>query len=187
MKNIQITPDILSLEIENIPSRFDMAINFYCCVKKDDKYFLVAYYYNPSWNLYYPFYDDINKLPIIKESKSNTYTDKVSGLLSGYLTTDITKILTDADTVALNNAKKYTDGEIVRLNDALVYADGQALLSAKNYTDAVSTQINTLMINGDAAAKDTAINIANANIATLKSTLEAADSAVLVEAKVYTN
>jgi hypothetical protein len=73
------------------------------------------------------------------------------------------------------------------LNDILVYADEQTLLSAKNYTDSVSTQINTLMIAGDAAAKDASINTANANIAALKSTLESADSAVLVDAKAYTD
>ena len=61
MKTIQITKDLLNNKLKNKPYRFDMAINFYCCIKRDDKYYLVTYYYNPAWNLYYPFYDDINK------------------------------------------------------------------------------------------------------------------------------
>ena len=54
-----------------------MAINFYCCLEKDNKYYLVAYYYNPAWNLYYPFYDDVNKTPIIQESKAKTYRELI--------------------------------------------------------------------------------------------------------------
>ena len=77
MNTIQITNDLLDKKVENKPSRFDMAINFYCCLEKDKKYYLVAYYYNPAWNLYYPFYDDVNKTPIIKESKANTYKELV--------------------------------------------------------------------------------------------------------------
>ena len=73
MDTIQITDDILNDKIQHKPSRFDMAINFYCCIEKDNKNYLVAYYYNPAWNLYYPFYDDVNKTPIIKQSISNTY------------------------------------------------------------------------------------------------------------------
>lgn len=61
--------------LTNKPSRFDMAINFYCLVKKDNINYLVTYFYNPTWNLYYPFYDDINKTPIIQESSSNTYDE----------------------------------------------------------------------------------------------------------------
>ena len=77
MNTIQITNDLLDKKVENIPSRFDMAINFYCCLEKDNKYYLVAYYYNPAWNLYYPFYDDVNKTPIIQESKANTYKELI--------------------------------------------------------------------------------------------------------------
>ena len=31
MKTIQITNEILNKNVENKPSRFDMAVNFYCC------------------------------------------------------------------------------------------------------------------------------------------------------------
>ena len=77
MNSIQITDEMLNKKVENKPSRFDMAINFYCCVKKDSKYFLVAYYYNPAWNVFYPFYDDINKTPIIKKSNATTYRELI--------------------------------------------------------------------------------------------------------------
>ena len=77
MDVIQITNDLLDKKVENKPSRFDMAINFYCCLEKDNKYYLVAYYYNPAWNLYYPFYDDVNKTPILQESKANTYKELI--------------------------------------------------------------------------------------------------------------
>lgn len=77
MNTIQITNDLLDKRLTNKPSRFDMAINFYCCLEKDNKYYLVAYYYNPAWNLYYPFYDDVNKTPILKQSKSNTYKELI--------------------------------------------------------------------------------------------------------------
>ena len=77
MNTIEITKEILPKIVENSPSRFDMAINFYCAIKKAGKYFLVTYFYNPVWALYYPFYDDINKTPILKESKVKTYKDLV--------------------------------------------------------------------------------------------------------------
>lgn len=77
MNTIQITNDLLNKRVENKPSRFDMAINFYCCVKMAGKYFLVAYYYNPAWNLFYPFYDDVNKTPILKESRAKTYGELI--------------------------------------------------------------------------------------------------------------
>ena len=77
MNTIQITNDLLDKKVKNKPSRFDMAINFYCCLEKDDKYYLVAYYYNPAWNLYYPFYDDVNKTPIVQVSKANTYKELI--------------------------------------------------------------------------------------------------------------
>lgn len=77
MNTIQITNNLLNKKIQHKPSRFDMAINFYCCLEKENKYYLVAYYYNPAWNLYYPFYDDINKTPIIQESKANTYRELI--------------------------------------------------------------------------------------------------------------
>jgi hypothetical protein len=83
---VQITNDLLDKKPTNKPSRFDMAINFYCCLKKDNKHYLVTYYYNPAWNLYYPFYDDIHKTPITHNSKSNTYgelieeTNKILGI-----------------------------------------------------------------------------------------------------------
>ena len=73
MNNVKITDEILNKKIENKPSRFDMAINFYCCVYKDGNYYLVGYYYNPEWDLYYPFYDDVNKTPVLKQSTANTY------------------------------------------------------------------------------------------------------------------
>ena len=73
MNSVKITSALLNKVVENKPSRFDMAINFYCCVEKNNRYYLVAYYYNPTWNLWYPFYDDVNKTPIKKESAANTY------------------------------------------------------------------------------------------------------------------
>ena len=66
MNTIQITKSVLDKKIQHKPSRFDMAINFYCCLEKDNKYYVATYYYNPAWNLYYPFYDDVNKTPILK-------------------------------------------------------------------------------------------------------------------------
>ena len=77
MSTIQITNDLLEKKVENKPSRFDMAINFYCCLEKDNKYYLVAYYYNPAWNLYYPFYDDVNKTPILKDSEADTFRELI--------------------------------------------------------------------------------------------------------------
>lgn len=77
MNTIQITKDLLDKKVENKPSRFDTAINFYCCLEKDSKYYLVAYYYNPAWDLYYPFYDDINKTPILQQSRANTYKELI--------------------------------------------------------------------------------------------------------------
>ena len=68
---------MLNKKIQHKPFRFDMAINFYCCLQKNNKYYLVAYFYNPAWNLYYPFYDDVNKTPILKESKANTYKELI--------------------------------------------------------------------------------------------------------------
>ena len=77
MKAIQITNEILNKNVENKPSRFDMAVNFYCCLKQNDKYYLVTYYYNPAWDLWYPFYDDVNKAPIVKTSNSKTYRELI--------------------------------------------------------------------------------------------------------------
>ena len=77
MKTIQITNEILNIIVENKPSRFDMAVNFYCCLKQNDKYYLVTYYYNPAWGLWYPFYDDVNKTPIVKTSNSKTYRELI--------------------------------------------------------------------------------------------------------------
>lgn len=76
MECIQITEKILNKAVINKPQRFDMAVNFYCCIKKGCEYFLVTYY-NPAWNFFYPFYDDINKQPILKKSLSNTYCDLI--------------------------------------------------------------------------------------------------------------
>ena len=77
MKTIQITNEILNKIVENKPSRSDMAVNFYCCLKQNDKYYLVTYYYNPAWDLWYPFYDDVNKTPIVKTSNSKTYRELI--------------------------------------------------------------------------------------------------------------
>ena len=77
METIQITNEILNKIVENKPSRFDMAVNFYCCLKQNDKYYLVTYYYNPAWDLWYPFYDDVNKTPIVKTSNSKTYRELI--------------------------------------------------------------------------------------------------------------
>lgn len=78
MNTIQVTKEILDNKIENNPTRFDMAINFYCCLKKDNNYYLVTYYYNPAWNFYYPFYDDKNKTPILQKSNAKTYGELIS-------------------------------------------------------------------------------------------------------------
>ncbi len=77
MEAIQITKSMFNEIVRNKPSRFDMAINFYCCICKDDKYFIVGYYYNPKWDLFYPFYDDINKVPVFKESQASTYRELI--------------------------------------------------------------------------------------------------------------
>lgn len=77
MKAIQITNEILNKNVENKPSRFDMAVNFYCCIRQNGKYYLVTYYYNPAWDLWYPFYDDVNKTPIVKTSNSKTYRELI--------------------------------------------------------------------------------------------------------------
>ncbi len=53
--------------------RFDMAINFYAIVNINNNPHLICYDYNPIWNSWYPFYDDINKTPIFKKSTSSTY------------------------------------------------------------------------------------------------------------------
>lgn len=73
METVIITDEMLNKEVINKPARFDMAINFYCCVKKDNKYYIVAYYYNPAWDMYYPFYDDKNKIPILNTSRAKNY------------------------------------------------------------------------------------------------------------------
>lgn len=78
MDSIQITTNSLHKQVENKPKRFDMAVNFFCCLKKENRYYLVAFYYNPAWNLYYPFYDDVNKTPLLKSSQANTYKELIS-------------------------------------------------------------------------------------------------------------
>ena len=65
----------LTGKLENSPSRFDMAVNFHCCVKKSNKYYVLGFYYNPIWNVYYPFYDDVNKTPVLVKSKAKTYSE----------------------------------------------------------------------------------------------------------------
>lgn len=77
MKTIQITNEILDNNVKNKPSRFDMAVSFYCCLRQTGKYYLVTYYYNPAWDLWYPFYDDVNKTPIVKTSNSKTYRELI--------------------------------------------------------------------------------------------------------------
>lgn len=64
-------------KITRKPSRFDMAINFYFCFENAGKYYSV-FYYDGKWDKYYPFYDDKNKNPIIKESKSSTYRELIN-------------------------------------------------------------------------------------------------------------
>ncbi len=59
-------------KLKEMPSRFDMAVNFHCCIKKDNEYYVVGFFYNPAWNMFYPFYDDVNKTPILQKSKSFT-------------------------------------------------------------------------------------------------------------------
>lgn len=78
MDTVQITNNLLNKKVENKPKRFDMAINFFCCLKNGSEYFLVTYYYNPAWNLYYPFYDDKNKVPVLTQSKSETYKELIN-------------------------------------------------------------------------------------------------------------
>ncbi len=62
-------------KLEMIPSRFDMAVNFHCCVEKNNDFFVVGFYYNPAWNVFYPFYDDVNKTPVVKRAKSSTFSE----------------------------------------------------------------------------------------------------------------
>lgn len=78
MNTIQITADMLNKKIENKPKRFDMAINFYCCIEKNNRFYLAAYYYTPDWNLYYPFFDDKNKSPIFQQSEATTYNELIN-------------------------------------------------------------------------------------------------------------
>lgn len=77
MDTIQIETNMYNTILKNKPTRFDMAINFYSCIKKDNKFYLTTYYYNSLWDLYYPFYDDINKTPIIEKCTSNTFGELV--------------------------------------------------------------------------------------------------------------
>ena len=77
METIQIRNEILNEPLIYKPTRFDMAVSFYCCLKNKEKYLVVGYYYNPIWDLYFPFYDDVNKKPILKSSTSTTYKELV--------------------------------------------------------------------------------------------------------------
>lgn len=53
--------------------RFDTAINFYATINLDNEPHLICYDYNPVWDSWYPFYDDINKTPVIHHSSAKTY------------------------------------------------------------------------------------------------------------------
>jgi len=64
-----------NMKLKMIPSRFDMAVNFHCCVEKNNEYFVVGFYYNPAWNVFYPFYDDVNKTPVVKQANSSTFSE----------------------------------------------------------------------------------------------------------------
>lgn len=57
--------------------RFDMAVNFYAIINVDGNPNLISYDFNPAWNSWYPFYDDVNKTPIIKKSKAKTYGELI--------------------------------------------------------------------------------------------------------------
>ncbi len=63
---------------ENIKiERFDMAINFYSVVKINGSPNLVCYDFKSVWNSWFPFYDDVNKTPVIKPSEAKTYDDLI--------------------------------------------------------------------------------------------------------------
>lgn len=57
--------------------RFDMAVNFYSILEIEGSPNLVCYDYNPIWNSWYPFYDDINKSPVEKLSNAKTYKELI--------------------------------------------------------------------------------------------------------------
>ena len=72
-----IKQNMVNQKVPYVVSRFDMAINFYCIIKKNNKFYLVTYYYNPDWDLYYPFYDDKNKTPQNYPSKAKKYSNLI--------------------------------------------------------------------------------------------------------------
>lgn len=94
MQNVIFNENSLA-NVLNKPSRFDMAISFYCVLKKAGEYYLATYFYNPKWNLFYPFYDDVNKTPVLKQSIANTYKDLVN---------EINKVMDVNETEKLNLA-----------------------------------------------------------------------------------
>ena len=68
---------MLNSKIENNVKieRFDMAVNFYAVINIDGNPNLICYDFNPAWNSWYPFYDDVNKTPII-QSKNLWWINK---------------------------------------------------------------------------------------------------------------
>ena len=71
MKSMIIEKKMLNSKIDdNVKiERFDMAVNFYAIINVDGNPNLISYDFNPAWNSWYPFYDDVNKTPIKKLAK----------------------------------------------------------------------------------------------------------------------
>jgi len=57
-----------------MPGRADMAISFICHTDNG----LLTYDYNPAWNSWYPFYDDVNKTPIQCDFNGKTFKDLIA-------------------------------------------------------------------------------------------------------------
>ncbi len=77
-KKLEIPQDI---KVE----RFDMAVNFYELSKINDKIFLKVYEYNPVWKSWFPFYDDVNKSPMLYNSKAKTYGELIDEFNNNYV------------------------------------------------------------------------------------------------------
>ena len=60
------------------PTRADMAINFYCYVKIEGAEGLICYDYNPVWDTWYPFYDDVNKTPVLHSFSGETLEEQIA-------------------------------------------------------------------------------------------------------------
>ncbi len=99
--------------------RFDMAINFYEIVEKDNGKYLKVYEYNPIWKSLYPFYDDVNKHAMEFQSKAKTYKELIDEFEHSY------KIdLNEKLKLAMNRYFELTSNHatgIVQANNFVIY------------------------------------------------------------------